>query len=96
MELVGGEMCHFVAKEFLEKYKLCGLETSCESHLTLVRVAPPQAARQAGAPLDGASFGQVGQFPEIGPSLEGAHESRRKGVLLLGRHAPKANTGDVF
>ena len=49
-----------------------------------------------GVSLDGASAGQVGQFPGIGPSLESAHESRGKGVFLLRRHAPKANTGDVF
>ena len=45
MELVSGEMCHFVTKDFLEKSKLCGLEPSCESHFAPVRVAAPQAAR---------------------------------------------------
>ena len=45
MELVSGEMCHFVTKDFLEKFKLCGLEASCESHFALVRVAAAQAAR---------------------------------------------------
>ena len=45
MELVSGEMCHFVTKDFLEKSKLCGLEARCESHFALVRVAAAQAAR---------------------------------------------------
>ena len=45
MELVSGEMCHFVTKDFLEKFKICGLEASCESHFAPVGIATPQAAR---------------------------------------------------
>ncbi len=45
VELVSGEMCHFVTKDFFEKSKLCGLEARCESHPALVRVAAAQAAR---------------------------------------------------
>ncbi len=82
--------------EVLKLHEIYELEASCESHLAPARIATPQPAREAGAPLDGASSGQVGQFPEIGPSFQGAHESRGKRVFLLARHAPKANTGDVF
>ncbi len=45
VELVSGEMCHFVTKDFFEKSKLCGLEASCESHFALAGIATPQAAR---------------------------------------------------
>ena len=45
MELVSGEMCHFVTKDFLEKFKIYELEASCESYFALVGVATPQAAR---------------------------------------------------
>jgi hypothetical protein len=79
VELAGREVGHLVAEDFLEKSVGGGFETfeiRRDADEALVRIAPAEASRQARAPLDAAFGFEVGDIPEVEPTVEGLDEVR--------------------
>ena len=79
VELAGGEVGHFVAEDFLEKFVGGGFEAyegRRDADEALVRVAAAKASGQARAPLDAAFRSEVRDVPEAEPAVEGLDKVR--------------------